>query len=326
MAGNDYYEVLGISRAAGEREIKQAYRRLARKYHPDVNAGDKSSEARFKKINEAYEVLSDKGKRKKYDQYGDQWQHAEQFAQAGYQQAPFQQDFGRGGASFRFEGGDAGDLFSELFGGRFGTRPARPRRGRDIEHPVGVTLEEACHGTGRTIALESGEPCPTCQGTGRIQNVPCSVCRGTGAVSRVKRLEVRIPPGVKEGSRVRIAGKGEPGRGGANGDLYLKISVKPHRQLERRGDDLYVTVTIPLTVAVLGGEAQVPGIDGKLALKIPPETQNGKTFRLSGKGVPHLGKPGRGDLLVKTGVVLPEKLSTEEKKLFEQIRKLRPEG
>ena len=325
MAGKDYYGILGVNRNASEREIKQAYRRLARKYHPDVNPGDRSAEARFKEINEAYEVLANKENRQKYDQFGDQWQHADQFARAGYQQPPFR-DFSRGGTSFRFEEADLGSLFNGLFGGGFRTQRTRPRRGRDIEHPVEVTLEEAYHGTKRTIALESREPCFTCQGTGYIQNVPCSVCRGAGVMSRVKRLEVKIPPGVRDRSRVRIAGKGEPGLGGTNGDLYLITSVKPHQLFERKGDDLYVVATVPLTVAMLGGEVQVPNIDGKLALKIPPETQNGKVFRLSGRGMPHLGKPSRGDLLVRTNIVLPEKLSAEEKRLFEKLRQLRPDS
>jgi len=316
---------LRVNRNASERELKQAYRRLARKYHPDVNAGDRSAEARFKEINEAYEVLANKENRQKYDQFGDQWQYADQFARAGYQQSPFQ-DFTRGGTGFRFEEADLGSLFDGLFGGRFRTQRARPRRGRDIEHPVEVTLEEAYYGTKRTIALESREPCSTCQGTGYIQNVPCSVCRGAGVISRIKRLEVKIPPGVRDRSRVRIAGKGEPGPDGTNGDLYLVTSVKPHQLFERRGDDLYVVIAVPLTVAMLGGEIQVPNIDGKLALKIPPETQNGKVFRISGRGMPHLGKSSRGDLMVKTNIALPEKLSAEEKKLFERLRQLRPDS
>jgi len=328
MAGKDYYSILGVNRNASEREIKQAYRRLARKHHPDVNPGDKSAEARFKEINEAYEVLSDKEKRLKYDQYGDQWQYADQFAKAGRQQTPFW-DFSRtGGATrFHFEESDLGSLFDELFGGaRTGTfrRKAQPRRGQDIEHPVEVTLEEAYHGTTRLLSLGVEEPCSSCRGTGQIQNVPCSVCRGLGVVSRVKRLEVKIPPGVRDGSRVRIAGKGGQGYGGPSGDLYLVVSVKSHRQFERRGDNLYVDVAVPLMVAVLGGEVQVPILTGKLALKIPPETQNGRTFRLSGQGMPHLGNSSRGDLLAKVNVILPAKLSAEEKKLFEQLRQLRP--
>ncbi len=325
MAGKDYYNLLGVNRGASEREIKQAYRRLARKYHPDVNPGDKSAEARFKQINEAYEVLSDKEKRQKYDQFGDQWQYADQFAQAGRQQTPFWDFSQAGGAQrFHFEGADFGSLFDDLF--RSGTRSRRvnPRRGQGVDYPVEVTLEDAYHGTKRTIALRSEEPCSSCHGTGRIQNMPCSVCRGSGVVSAVKHLEVRIPPGVKDRSRVRIAGKGKQGYGGgASGDLYLVVSVKPHRRFERRGDDLYEEVAVPLTVAVLGGEVQVPTLKGKLALKIPPETQNGRAFRLAGQGMPHLGNSSHGDLLAKVSVILPTKLSEEEKRLFERLSQLR---
>ncbi len=328
MAGKDYYTILGVKRAASEREIKQAYRRLARKHHPDVNPGDNSAEAKFKQVNEAYEVLSDKEKRQKYDQFGDQWQYADQFAQAGRQQTPFR-DFSRGGGAtrFHFSEGDLGSLFDDLFQG-FGagttTRRAPPRRGRDVDYPVEVTLEEAYHGASRIISFGIEEPCPGCGGTGRIQNMPCSVCRGLGVVSRVKRLEVKIPPGVKDGSRVRIAGKGREGYGGVRGDLYLVTSVKPHPLFIRKGDDLHVEVAVPLTVVVLGGEVQVPTLKGKLALKIPPETQNGRTFRLVRQGMPHLGNSSRGDLWAKVNVVLPAKLSAKEKELFKQLGELRP--
>ena len=325
MAGKDYYNILGVNRNATEREIKQAYRRLARKHHPDVNPGDKSAEDRFKQINEAYEVLSDKEKRGKYNQFGDQWQYADQFAQARRQQTP-SRDFSQAGGTrgFRFEEADLGSLFGDLFGGGMGGRQVRPRRGRDIEHPVEVTLEEAYHGTKRTIAFQTEQPCSSCKGTGRIQNLPCSVCRGAGVVSAVKRLEVKIPTGVKNRSRVRVAGKGEPGyAGGASGDLYLLVSVKPHRLFERKGDDLHVEVGVPLTVAVLGGEIQVPTLKGNLALKIPPETQNGRAFRLTGQGMPHLGNSTRGDLLAKVKVVLPTNLSEQQKELFKQLGQLR---
>jgi len=268
--------------------------------------------------------LSNKEKRQKYDQFGDQWQYADQFTQA--QQTPFWDFSQAGGAQrFHFEEADLGSLFGDLFGGGIRSRRVRPRRGRDMEYPVEVTLEEAYHGTKRTIALHTEEPCSGCKGTGMIQNLPCSVCRGSGVVSAVKRLEVKILPGVKDGSRVRVAGKGGPGyAGGASGDLYLVVSVKPHRLFERRGDDLHVEVAVPLTVAVLGGEILVPTLKGKLALKIPPETQNGRTFRLTQQGMPHLGNSSRGDLLAKVSVVLPTKLSAEEKKLFEQLGQLRP--
>lgn len=328
MASKDYYNILGVKRGASEQEIKRAYRRLARKHHPDVNPGDKSAEAKFKEINEAHEVLSDKEKRQKYDQFGDQWQYADQFAKSGGQQYT-SRDFspGGGGQGFSFEEGDLGSLFGDMFQGfRTGTssRRARTRRSLDIDQPVEITLEEAYQGTNRILSFETEEPCSACGGTGRIQNVPCSVCRGSGVVARQKRLEVKVPPGVQNGSRVRIAGKGRQGHGGANGDLYLVISVKPHQLFERKDDDLYVQVGVPLTVAVLGGEIQVPTPKGKLALKIPPETQNGRTFRLSKQGMPHLGNSSRGDLLAKVNVVLPSKLSTEEKKLFEQLGRVRP--
>ncbi len=324
MVGKDYYSILGVSRSASEREIKQAYRKLARKYHPDVNPGDKSAEERFKQINAAHEVLSDPEKRRKYDQYGDQWQYADQFAKAGWQQQP-SRDFSQGGGRFHFGADDLGSLFGNLFGGGAGSRRVRPRRGRDIEYPVEVTLEEAFQGAKRTIALQTEEPCSSCNGTGRIQNRPCSVCQGLGVAASVKRLEVKIPLGVKDGSRVRIAGKGEPSySGGASGDLYLVVSVKPHRLYERKGNNLYVAVSVPLTVAVLGGEVQVPTLKGRsLALKIPPETQNGRTFRLAGQGMPHSGNSSHGDLFAKVNVVLPTDLSVKEKELFEQLAKLR---
>ncbi len=327
MAGKDYYNILGVKRDATEQEVKKAYRKLARQYHPDVNPGDKSAEARFKEINEAYEVLSDKEDRKKYDKYGDQWQHADQFEKAGGQRTAYW-DFGSGGGqSVNFEEGGLESLFGDLFrGSRAGTYSRRPRsrRGRDIEHPVEVTLEEAFRGTGRILSMENPQACASCGGTGRIQNVPCSVCKGAGVVAGMKRLEVKIPPGVKNGSRVRIAGKGEPGyAGGSSGDLYLVTSVKSHRQFERKGDDLNTEVEVPLTVALLGGEVQVPTLKGKLALKVPPETQNGRVFRLSGQGMPHLGKSSHGDLMAKVKVLLPTKLTAEEKKLFEQLGRLR---
>ncbi|TET25773.1 MAG: molecular chaperone DnaJ [Dehalococcoidia bacterium] len=325
MAGKDYYEILGVNRNASEREIKQAYRRLARKYHPDVNPSDKSAEARFKQINEAYEVLSDKEKRPKYDRFGDQWQYADQFAQA---QPSSGWDSGTGGFRFYSSGDDIGSLFDEMLrgvgGGTFSQR-GQPRRGRDITSPIEVTLEEAYRGTSRTISLAVEEPCPTCRGSGFIQNVPCSVCQGSGVAAKTKRLEVKIPAGVRNGSRVRIAGKGQPSHSGANGDLYLVVSVKPHPKFERQGNDLHVEVAVPLTVAVLGGEIKVPTLKGKLALKIPPETQNGRIFRLTGQGMPQMKNSSYGDLLARVNIELPTKLSSKERELFEQLKELRPD-
>jgi molecular chaperone DnaJ len=332
MASKNYYDILGVKKDATEKEIKQAYRRLARKYHPDVNPGDKSAEAKFKEINEAHEVLSDKNKRQKYDRYGDKWQYADQFAEAEKQQSQRWGFSPGGGSSFRYSTGDIGgldSLFEELFGGargRTSRRRPQPRRGQDLESPIEVTLEEAYSGTTRTISLQFEEPCPTCRGTGTIQNVLCSTCRGAGVVARTKRLEVKIPAGVNNGSRIRVAGKGQPGyNGAASGDLYLVISVKPHQIFTRHGDNLHTDIAVPLTVAVLGGEVQVPTPrGGKLALKIPSETQNNRAFRLTGQGMPHLGKSTRGDLLARVNIVLPTKLSEKEKELFRQLHEIRP--
>jgi molecular chaperone DnaJ len=326
----DYYDILGVKRDANEKDIKQAYRRMARKYHPDVNPGDKSAEAKFKEVNSAYEILSDKDKRAKYDKYGDKWQYADQFEKAGGAAGPQSQyyEYSPGGdTSFNF-GGDSGGLdsiFEELLrGGRSrGSRRAQPQRGQDLETQVEITLEEAYSGTSRTISLQMNEPCSACKGTGRIQNAACSVCRGAGNVPNIKRLEVKIPAGVNTGSRVRIAGKGQPGYGGANGDLYLNITVMPNQTFERDGDNLSTVIGVPLSVAMLGGEIQVPTPKGKLALKIPAETQNGRIFRLAGQGMPHLGNAIKGDILAKINVILPTGLSEKEKELFRQLGKIR---
>ena len=328
MAGKDYYKILGVKREASEAEIKNAFRRLARKHHPDVNPGDKSAEGRFKEINEAHEVLSDTGKRRKYDQYGDQWQHADQFAKSGAQGSPFQGFNTEDGQSFRYEGDvDINSIFGDLFGSRASGRRSRARQGQNVDYPIEITLEEAYHGTNRVLTLEAEEPCSSCGGTGKIQNLPCSVCRGAGTKRRLKQLEVKIPAGVRDGSRVRIAGQGEQGYGGGpSGDIYLVTSVKPHRIFERKEDDLYVEVTVPFTLAVLGGETEIPTPKGKIALKIPPETQNGRVFRLGGQGMPHLGNSTKGDLMATIKVVLPTNLSVEEKKLFEELRQLRSNG
>jgi len=323
MAKKDYYRILGISKNAEGKEIKQAYRRLARKYHPDLNPGDKSAEAKFKEINEAYEVLSDSDKRQKYDRFGDQWQHAEQFAKSG--QGGARWDFSESGATFTH--GDLGSIFNDIFGdSSAGFRTAyRRQRSQDVDYPVEVSLEEAYHGGKRTIQLQSEEPCGACGGTGRVGNRICTICNGSGGTVKLRRLEVKIPPGVRDGSRIRIAGQGKTVySGGGRADLYLVIKVLPHQLFQRQGDDLYTEAPVPLTMAMLGGEVRMPTLDGKLVLKIPPETQNGKVFRLAGKGMPRLDDTKYGDMFARVKVVLPVNLSQQERKLFEQLQSFRP--
>lgn len=324
MVRKDYYATLGVNRNATEKDIKQAFRKLARKYHPDVNPGNKDAEAHFKEINEAFEVLSDKDKRQKYDQYGDQWQFAEQFA-GGQRGAPYGFKYSRTDRASPFADVDIDSLFGNLFEGTRGQRVPRPRRGHDVEHPIEVTLEEAFSGSERNIVVETQGPCVDCKGTGLKQNAPCPTCRGAGFWPSTKRLQVKIPPGVKTGSRIRLAGKGGAGEAGApGGDLYLLVTVKPHARFERRDDDLLVDVLVPLAVVLLGGEVKVPTLRGHLALKVPPETQNGRSFKLAGQGMPRLGNATRGDLFATVKVVLPTRLSKEEKQLIERLAELRP--
>ncbi len=323
----DYYEALGIARGAEAKEIRSAYRKLARKFHPDVNPNDKAAEARFKEINTAHEVLSDPEKRKKYDKYGDRWEMADQIEEAN------RRGGAGGGANFRgaqgAEGfGDFGSIFDTFFRRERGGPRAAPgnRRGQDIETPVEISLEEAFHGTTRTVNLQSPEPCKTCGGSGEVAGAICHTCEGMGTVTRPRRLEVRIPAGVKTGSRVRVAGEGRPGSGrGAAGDLYLVTTVLPHAKFERKGDDLTTEVDVPLLDAVLGGEVTVPTLSGRVALRIPELSQNGRQIRLSGKGMPVLGSSDNkhGDLFVRVRVQLPEQLTTEEREHFEAMRSAR---
>lgn len=338
MAGKDYYSILGVPKGSPEKDIKAAYRKLARKYHPDVNPGDKSAEARFKEVNEAYEVLSDPDKRKKYDQYGSDFENAEAFARAREQARQQYSGYGRtagGGSPYTtYENIDMGDLnevFENLFKGFGGAAGARmggrraARRGEDIQHPLEISLEEAFNGTKRVLDLQTESVCPVCQGMGRFKNGLCNQCGGHGRVVKPRRLEVKIPAGVKDGSKVRVAGEGNPGSGGPNGDLYLVIKIAPHPIFKREGEDLTVDVPVSLTTAVLGGEVQVPTLKGsKLALKIPPETQNGKIFRLTRQGMPKLNDTVRGDMLARVSVVLPVNLTEKERSLFEQFKALRP--
>jgi molecular chaperone DnaJ len=335
MSKINYYNILGVSRNASEKEIKQAYRKLARKYHPDVNPNDKEAESKFKQINEAHEVLSDKEKRAKYDKYGDQWQQAEQFEKAGGQHyyrnsrgSPFEGfSFSSSGGGVHFGGEEEFmGLFDDILGSRrsYGTR-VKTQKGQDIESPIEVTLEEAYTGTSRIFSMQVPHLCSTCHGSGRQSNSVCPSCHGAGQVMANEQIEAKIPAGVKSGSRIRLRGKGGLGYGtGLRGDLFLLVSVKPHTTFERKGDDLIVNIPVPLDVAMLGGEVEVPTLKGKkLALRIPPETQNGRALRLSGQGMPRLNKGGSGDLFAKVNVQLPTKISEQERDLFTRLKQIR---
>ena len=331
MAGKDYYSILGVSRSSTDNDVKKAYRQLARKYHPDVNPGNKAAESRFKEINEAYEVISDEEKRRKYDKYGDQWQYADQLDRAASSQGGTQWRQSQGGAhtGYDFEGAeDMGDIFENLFRG-FNSGAGTTQqfsRPRSVQNAIEVTLEEAYTGATRTFQLQSEEVCQTCGGTGRSgsRGNMCQACSGAGSIARVKRIEVKIPPGVIDGSKIRLSGEGAMGRGGVKGDLYLVVKMLPNRSFERKGNDLYAEVPIPMLTAVLGGEVEMTMLKGKLALKIPAETQNGNVFRLVGKGMPHLGNRAFGDLFARVKVALPTRLTPKEKQLFEQLKILRP--
>ena len=313
MEYKDYYKILGVSKDADEKEIKRAFRRLARKYHPDVNPGDPQAEERFKEINEAYEVLSDPEKRRKYDQLGAEWYR---WQQAGGRPGDFdwsqwvstapggQRVYVRYGTPEDLqdlfgEGSPFSDFFSQIFGG-MGAAPGgfeyrvRPQRGQDYEQEVEISLREAYQGTTRILQKDG------------------------------RRLEVKIPPGARTGTRVRIAGEGGPGAaGGEAGDLYLRVRVRPDPQFERRGDDLYVTVPVDLYTAILGGKVRVPTLNGAVMLTIPPGTQNGRVFRLRGKGMPRLRQPEQhGDLYAKVDVRLPTHLTPRQRELFEELRRI----
>jgi DnaJ-class molecular chaperone len=306
----DYYTVLGVPRSASEKDIKTAYRKLARKYHPDVNPGDSKAESQFKEIGEAYSVLSDPEKRKKYDRWGHDWEKIEQAQAAGanFGGRPggrtYSWSTGNGGAPGSFESEDLGSLFEQLFGraagGRTRVRTA-PRKGTDVDQPVEITLEEAFSGTERTYTIRDSQ-------TGEARS-----------------FEVKIPAGATEGLRVRVAGKGEPGlSGGTAGDLYLVVAIKSHSQFERDGDDLRVKVPTPLYTAILGGEVMVPTPKGtNLALKVPAETANGQRIRLAGQGMPRLNGSGRGDLYAEITVQLPKNLTSREKDMFAELARAR---
>ncbi|HTO20133.1 MAG TPA: molecular chaperone DnaJ [Pseudomonas sp.] len=349
MAKRDYYEVLGVERGADEAELKKAYRRLAMKYHPDRNPDDKAAEEKFKEANEAYEVLSDANKRAAYDQYG----HAGVDPQMGGAGAGF-----GGGASFS---DIFGDVFSDFFGGARGGQRGGPQRGSDLRYTLELSLEEAVRGTTVTIrvptlancktcggsgAKKGSSPttcstcggigqvrmqqgffsvqqtCPRCHGSGKMITDPCDDCHGQGRVEEHKTLSVKVPAGVDTGDRIRLAGEGEAGaQGGPSGDLYVVVNVREHDIFQRDGRDLYCEVPISFADAALGGELEVPTLDGRVKLKIPEGTQTGKLFRLRGKGVTPVRGGSAGDLMCRVVVETPVKLDKRQRELLEEFRR-----
>jgi molecular chaperone DnaJ len=378
MANKDYYSVLGVKRDAKPEEIKKAYRRLARKYHPDVNPGDKAAEERFKEIQEAYDILSDEKKRKIYDKFGYYNENLDPDAsfsagaggsRVDFDFSGFNWDFGDFGSRAGSTGSTFRDIFSELFGG--GTKrdaePPKPmpKRGEDIEIPLALSFDEAVKGLTTNITVNRSEQCPrchgagdmggplvtclTCNGSGRVTKLggrlqfsqactdcagtgrrrqPCSLCQGKGVIPKTEQVKVRIPAGVDTGSRVRVPKKGHAGKlGGEPGDLYIITNVSNHKYFTRKGDNIYVTVPITIPEAVLGAKIEVPTIEGKAQLRIPPGTQSGQRFRLRGRGVPSLRNPNlRGDQYVEVQIKLPKVISEETKELLRQFEKLNPEN
>lgn len=384
MAKEDYYQILGVKKDAKPDEIKKAYRRMARKHHPDVNPGDKSAEDKFKKITEAHDVLSDEKKRKIYDRHG---YYSDNLSDA----SPFSGGGGRGGQSanwdfsgFNWEptpGSSRGsssssggtsfrDIFSELFGG--GAKPQekepprqQPKKGDDIEMPLSLTFEEAIKGMTTNITVNRSEQCsrcqgagdtggpvvvcPTCKGTGQVQKTggrlnftqectdcegtgrrrqPCSLCKGKGVTPKTEQVKVRIPAGVDTGSRIRVPNKGGGGRMGAPaGDLYIITNVGPHKYFTRKGDNIHVIVPVTVAEAALGAKIEVPTVEGKAQLKIPPGTQSGQKFRLRERGAPSLRNPNlHGDQFVEVRITLPKVISEETKELLRQFEKINIEN
>jgi DnaJ-class molecular chaperone len=319
----DYYEVLGLPRTATADEIRNEYRKLARKYHPDVNPGDKSAEEKFKEINEAYQVLSDPEKRTRYDQLGENWKAGADFTPppgAGGMRV----EFGDLGEIFGADGSASGfsDFFETLFGRGRGARAGAGfgMQGQDIEAEIGITLEHAHRGFTQTFSIQTSELCPECKGTGAKDGRPCPTCRGAGTVRRPKTLEVKIPAGVRDGSVIRLAGQGNAGtRGAPPGDLFLHVRLQPHPLFELAGeDDIQMELPVAPWEAVLGAKVEVPTLDGAVAMTIGAGTQGGQRLRLRGQGLARRGG-GRGDQYVKLKIVIPPKPAPTEKEMFQKL-------
>jgi DnaJ-class molecular chaperone len=331
----DYYKILGVDRTADAKAIKSAYRRLARKYHPDI-AKTKDATERFKEVSEAYEVLSDPEKRRRYDSLGPDWHR--------YAQAPS----GGQGPGFRVQyGGDVGDLgdFSEFFRTIFGDLGSQARRGprregarvedlfgggeqrggTDVQAGVEISLDEAFHGTRKTFAMDLDEPCGACHGAGHVNGQVCAACGGGGWQRARRQVDVKIPAGVKNGQRVRVSGEGA-GSGRARGDLYLNVTVAPHPFFERRSDDLHLTLPITAAEAALGTTLEVPTLRGRVSMKIPSATSSGRTFRLPGYGMPRLKGGTAGDQLVTVKIVMPSDMTPAERELYEKLKTLRSDN
>lgn len=369
----DYYQVLGVPKNASAAEVKKAYRKLAQKFHPDANPGNKDAEERFKEISAANDVIGDEEKRASYDRVREMGASGSWTGAGGGAGRPgggFAGGAGwpgAGGATYQTVDFDLGDLLGGMFGGSAGRargRQARPQRGADLETEARVSFEDAmngvtvpvkitgpavchtCHGSGAApgtapitcpqcggsgqVVVDQGpfsmsQTCPRCRGNGRIVETPCPTCRGTGAERRTRSLQVKVPAGVKDGSRIKLAGRGEAGpAGGQAGDLYVRVRVQPHAVFGRKGDDLTLDLPVSFPEAALGANVQVPTLNGPVTLKIPSGTPSGKTFRVKGKGVPK--KSGHGDLLATVKVDVPGKLSREEKQLLKQLQEASTES
>ena len=331
----DYYKILGVDRKADDKTIKSAYRRLARKYHPDVAKG---KDDKFKEVAEAYAVLSDPEKRRRYDTLGPDWQRyaqsppggpaaggfrAEHFEESGDFSDFFRTIFADLGARGAGRAGPGpGFRVEDLFGG--GQRGGRVRGG-DVEAAVEISLEEAFNGARKTFSLEAQEPCPTCHGSGNVDGKICATCGGGGWQRALRQLVVRIPAGVRTGQRVRVSGEGISGTGG-RGDLYLEVTVAAHPFFERKGDDIQLELPITTPEAALGATLEVPTLRGRVSMKIPPATSSGRTFRLRGYGMPKPKGGGAGDELVKVKVVMPSSLTEAETELYQKLQALRTDN